>query len=62
MSSKHLAFIFILVYSKIMKKLLLGCKRILKAFAYSWQGGKALFKNEVAFRQDLMVFIIGLCV
>lgn len=62
MSSKPLAFIFILVYSGVMKNLLFGIKHILKAFVYSWQGVKALFKNEIAFRQDLLVFIVGLCV
>ncbi|MBR6231567.1 MAG: diacylglycerol kinase [Alphaproteobacteria bacterium] len=45
-----------------MKRFLFGCKHLLKAFVYSWQGGKALFKNEIAFRQDLLVFIVGLCV
>ena len=32
---------------------------ILNAFIYSWKGFKALLKQEIAFRQDLMVFIIG---
>lgn len=62
MSSKHLAFIFDLVYSGTMKSLLFGCKRILKAFVYSWQGVKVLIKKEAAFRQDCVVFVIGLCV
>lgn len=31
-----------------------GIKRILKAFGYSFDGFKAVFKSEVAFRQDLM--------
>ena len=33
-------------------------KRILKAFIYSYDGLKALFKSEHAFREDLLVFII----
>jgi len=36
-----------------------GIKRILKAFVYSYDGFKAVFKSEAAFRQDLTVFIIG---
>ena len=31
-----------------------GIKRILKAFGYSYDGFKAVFKSEAAFRQDLM--------
>ncbi|MCL2673416.1 MAG: diacylglycerol kinase [Alphaproteobacteria bacterium] len=36
-----------------------GIKRILKAFVYSWQGFKAVFASEAAFRQDMAVFVIG---
>lgn len=33
-------------------------KRILKAFVYSYNGFTATFKSEIAFRQDLIVFVI----
>ena len=59
MSSKWLAFFGNLVYSLLMKNSLTGYRRILKAFIYSCQGFKALFKKEAAFRQDLIVFIMG---
>ena len=36
-----------------------GLKRILKAFTYSCQGFLGVFKSEAAFRQDLIVFILG---
>ena len=36
-----------------------GFMRILKAFTYSYDGFKASFRSEAAFRQDLMVFIVG---
>ncbi len=36
-----------------------GIARILKAFTYSWQGLKGAFQSESAFRQDLIVFILG---
>lgn len=36
-----------------------GIKRILKAFAYSYDGFAAAFKSEAAFRQDLVVFAVG---
>ena len=62
MPSERLAFIFNLVYSEVMKNVLSGYKRILKAFVYSWQGFETLLKKEVAFRQDFAVFIVGICV
>ncbi len=37
-----------------------GIKRILKAFKYSYDGFIASFKSEIAFRQDCLVFIIGI--
>lgn len=45
-----------------MKNLSTGLKRILKAFVYSAQGFRAVFKTEAAFRQDLFVFISGILV
>ena len=42
-----------------MKNTATGLKRILKAFTYSGKGLKSVFKTEVAFRQDLIVFLIG---
>ena len=38
--------------------ILQGIKRILNAFKYSYDGFKAVFKSEPAFRQDLAVFIV----
>ena len=35
-----------------------GIKRILKAFVYSYDGFKAAFKSEAAFRQDVCFFIV----
>ena len=35
-----------------------GIKRILKAFKYSFDGFKAVFKSEAAFRQDLLFCIV----
>ncbi len=35
-----------------------GLKRILYAFGYSYDGFKAIFKSEPAFRQDLVIFIV----
>ncbi len=35
-----------------------GIKRILKAFIYSYNGFTATVKSEIAFRQDLIVFIL----
>ena len=37
-----------------------GIMRILKAFTYSYDGLKACFCSEAAFRQDLFVFLGGL--
>ena len=42
-----------------MKKLLFDIKHIFRAFTYSWQGLSYIFKNEIAFRQDVVVFVIG---
>lgn len=35
-----------------------GIKRIVKATVYSWQGLKAAFQYEAAFRQELLAFFI----
>ncbi len=35
-----------------------GIKRILKATVYSWQGFKAVYKHEEAFRQELLLSVI----
>jgi diacylglycerol kinase (ATP) len=43
-----------------MKSTLKGIRRILKAFRYSYDGFIASFKTESAFRQDIVVFIVGL--
>lgn len=42
-----------------MKKILFDIKHIFRAFVYSYQGLVYVFKNEIAFRQDVAVFIIG---
>jgi diacylglycerol kinase (ATP) len=42
-----------------MKSPYTGIKRILKAFTYSYDGFKATFKSEAAFRQDLALFVAG---
>jgi len=42
-----------------MKKLLFDIKHIFRAFTYSWKGLVYVFKNEIAFRQDVLVFLIG---
>ena len=42
-----------------MKSSYTGFMRILKAFSYSFSGFVSAFKSEVAFKQDLVVFIIG---
>ncbi len=36
-----------------------GIKRILKAFKYSYDGFISSFKSEEAFRQDCLVFFLG---
>lgn len=36
-----------------------GVKRIIKATGYSWQGIVYAWRNEAAFRQETMLFIIG---
>lgn len=35
-----------------------GLERIIKATGYSWQGLKAAYKNEAAFRQEIFLAII----
>lgn len=45
-----------------MKSKYTGIKRILKAFTYSYDGFIAVFKSEAAFRQDLIVFILGITI
>jgi len=35
-----------------------GIKRILNAAVYSWQGLKAAYKNEAAFRQELGLAVV----
>ena len=35
-----------------------GIKRIIKATGYSWQGLKAAYANEAAFRQEIYISII----
>ncbi len=35
-----------------------GFKRIIKATEYSWQGLKATFQNEAAFRQELVACLV----
>ena len=35
-----------------------GIKRIVKASRFSWQGLKAAFRNEAAFRQECMLALI----
>jgi len=35
-----------------------GLERIIKATAYSWQGLQATFRNEAAFRQELLLTLI----
>ncbi len=36
-----------------------GIARILKATQYSWQGLRAAWKHEAAFRQELLLALIG---
>ena len=48
----------------MMKSEYKGIRRILKAFTYSFDGFKAVFKSEAAFRQDLLfcfVFAVVFC-
>ncbi len=35
-----------------------GLTRIIKATGYSWQGLKAAYKNEAAFRQELLLAVV----
>ncbi|MGB1238797.1 MAG: diacylglycerol kinase [Pseudomonadales bacterium] len=39
-----------------------GVKRIFKAAGYSWQGICYAWRNEAAFRQESILFIVGLLV
>lgn len=41
-----------------MKSPYTGIQRIIKAFEYSWDGFKATFESEAAFRQDLVFCIV----
>jgi len=43
-----------------MKNTATGIKRILMAFVYSYQGLRAVYKTEAAFRQDLCACAVGL--
>jgi diacylglycerol kinase (ATP) len=43
-----------------MKNRNLGTKHFLHAFKHSYDGFVSAFKTEIAFRQDCVVFIIGL--
>lgn len=36
-----------------------GLKRVVKAAQYSWQGFKATYKHEEAFRQEVWVLIVA---
>lgn len=42
-----------------MKNTATGFKRILKAFTYSGKGFVSTFQSEAAFRQDLIIFVLG---
>ena len=42
-----------------MKKVPNDIKHIFKAFKYSWKGLIYVFKNEIAFRQDVLFLLIG---
>lgn len=43
-----------------MKSKYTGIKRIIHAFGYSFDGLASVFKSEAAFRQDLIICIIGI--
>ena len=43
----------------MVKKLFNDIKHIFKAFKYSWQGLAYVFRNEIAFRQDVLFCLIG---
>lgn len=45
-----------------MKSKYTGVNRIIKAFGYSWDGLRAVFKTETAFRQDLFLCVLGVIV
>lgn len=45
-----------------MKSKKTGINRIIKAFAYSWDGLRAVFKTEVAFRQEVFLCVLGVIV
>ncbi|MBP5534005.1 MAG: diacylglycerol kinase [Alphaproteobacteria bacterium] len=42
----------------MLKKIIDDVKHIFRAFKYSWQGLVYVFKNEIAFRQDVLFFLI----
>lgn len=37
-----------------------GLRRIINATSYSWLGLKAAFKHEAAFRQELLLLLVGI--
>jgi diacylglycerol kinase (ATP) len=39
-----------------------GLGRILKAMSYTWDGLKAAWQHEHAFRQELLLVVVGVCV
>ena len=45
-----------------MKSKYSGIKRIIKAFTYSFDGFMAVFKNEAAFRQDLIFCLVAVII
>lgn len=36
-----------------------GSKRVIKAVQYSWQGLRASYKHEEAFRQEVILLVVG---
>jgi len=48
------------IFKSLKQKILKGIKRILNAFRFSYDGFKATFKSEPAFREDLFVFAVFL--
>jgi diacylglycerol kinase (ATP) len=39
-----------------------GLSRIFKAMSYTWDGFKAAWQHEHAFRQELLLVVVGVCV
>jgi diacylglycerol kinase (ATP) len=39
-----------------------GLARIFKAMSYTWDGFKAAWQHEHAFRQELLLVVVGICV